>query len=73
LLAIFISVWQVYIVEKYISEIEWVLLEIIPPPEITRSPFIAESFFHGLHSSYIPVAGKAHFSKEKFQLGIRLK
>jgi hypothetical protein len=47
------SSWMDYQKEKYIAGMKWVLLEVIPPPEILySSPKAAENFFAGLHSSY---------------------
>jgi hypothetical protein len=45
--------WMDYQKEKYIAGMKWVVLEILPPPEILySSPKAAESFFAGLHASY---------------------
>ena len=47
------DVWFDYQLEKYLVEMKWVLLEIIPPLEIRySSPRAAEYFFSGLHASY---------------------
>ena len=41
--------------------LKWVLLEIKPPPDVQKSPKIAESIFATLHSSYLPVKWKTRF------------
>ena len=47
------SSWMDYQKEKYIAGMKWILLEVIPPPEILySSPKAAENLFAGLHSSY---------------------
>lgn len=43
---------------KFIAGLEWVILEIIPPPEILySSPKAAEEIFAGLHASYAGFPG----------------
>ncbi|MEK7525779.1 MAG: hypothetical protein AAB561_02075 [Patescibacteria group bacterium] len=44
--------WKDYRQDTYISSMEWVLLEITPPPEVQRSPKIAENMFAGFHGIY---------------------
>lgn len=47
------AVWMDYQKEKYLTSMKWVVMEVIPPPEILySSPKAAESFFSGLHASY---------------------
>ncbi len=47
------KMWLDYQKEKYLMGMKWILLEIIPPPEILySSPKAAESFFSWLHASY---------------------
>ncbi|MEK7638508.1 MAG: hypothetical protein AAB375_03745 [Patescibacteria group bacterium] len=47
------SAWMDYQKEKYLAGMKWILLEVIPPPEILySSPKAAENFFASLHSSY---------------------
>lgn len=41
-----------YLKDSYIAQMEWVLLEITPPPEVQRSPKIAENMFAGFHGIY---------------------
>ena len=44
--------WKEYRQDSYINKMEWVLLEITPPPEVQRSPKIAENMFAGFHGIY---------------------
>jgi hypothetical protein len=45
--------WFDYQRTKFLAGLKWVMLEVIPPPEILySSPKAAESFFAGLHASY---------------------
>ncbi len=57
------QMWQEYSLDKFLKSIKWVVLEIIPPPQVERSPKIAESLFAGVHGTYKPVASKSHFVK----------
>ncbi len=44
--------WLTYIKQKYLLSIKWVLLEVKPPPDVEKSPKIAENIFSGLHGVY---------------------
>ncbi len=45
--------WMDYQRSVYLAGMKWVLLEVVPPPEVLySSPKAAESFFAGLHASY---------------------
>ncbi len=55
--------WMNYITHKYRLSLKWVLLEIKPPPDVQKSPKIAENIFSGLHASYLPVNNKKRFFK----------
>ncbi len=44
--------WMSLQASKYLAGMKWTLLEIIPPPDVVRSPNIAELFFSSLHASY---------------------
>lgn len=47
------NAWMEYQQEKYIAGQKWVMVEVIPPPEILySSPKAAESFFASLHATY---------------------
>ncbi|MEX2053252.1 MAG: hypothetical protein WD898_03445 [Candidatus Paceibacterota bacterium] len=60
--------WLIYIRDKYFLSIKWVLLEIKPPPDVQKSPKIAENIFAGLHSAYItPIDWKKRFFKGEVQ------
>jgi hypothetical protein len=52
---------------RYISEMQWVVLEVIPPPEIPySSPKAADNMFAGLHASYTGGTGwRPQFFKGK--------
>lgn len=54
--AVAYQTWFDYQRTKFLAGLKWVLLEVIPPPEILySSPRAAESIFSGLHATY---AGK---------------
>ena len=44
------KVWLNYIVDKFVKEIKWSLLEIKFPQETVKSPKAMEQFFSGLHA-----------------------
>jgi hypothetical protein len=58
-----ITGYLVYVTQKYLLSLKWVLLEIKPPPDVQKSPKIAENIFAGLHASYLPVKWKKRFFK----------
>lgn len=63
-----LDAWQRYVINKFISGIKWTLLEIKPPPDVEKSPKIAENIFAGLHGIYIkPTKPKLHFFYGKVQ------
>lgn len=43
--------WLYYIRIKFVSKIDWVLLELIVPQEVIKTPLAMEQIFAGLHSS----------------------
>lgn len=53
--------WMNYVTHKYLLSLKWVLLEIKPPPDVQKSPKIAENIFSGLHASYLPLKFKRRF------------
>lgn len=55
--------WVHYVTQKYLLSLNWVLLEIKPPPDVEKSPRIAESIFAGIHGTYLPVKWKRRFFK----------
>ncbi len=55
--------WVNYITHKYLTSLNWVMLEIKPPPDVQKSPKIAENIFSGLHGTYLPVKWKKRFFK----------
>lgn len=60
--------WQRYVINKFIRTIKWTLLEIKPPPDVEKSPKIAENIFAGLHGIYIkPTKPKLRFFYGKIQ------
>lgn len=60
--------WLFYIRKKYILSLKWVLLEIKPPPDVQKSPKIAENIFAGLHGAYFrPMDWKDKFFKGAVQ------
>lgn len=48
-----LEAWYTYKKEQYLLSLKWVLLEIKPPPDVQKSPKIAENIFSGLHAAYI--------------------
>ncbi len=56
---------QFYVNQKYLTSLKWVLLEIIAPPEVEKSPKVAEYIFAALHGIYLPVNWKARFFQGK--------
>ena len=56
---------QNYLDLKYFNSLKWVLLEIKPPPEVTKSPKVAEYIFANLHGTYLPTNWKDRFFKGK--------
>ncbi len=60
--------WLIYLRHKNLLSMKWVLLEVKPPPDVQKSPKIAENIFSGLHAAYIkPVTWKEAFFKGKVQ------
>lgn len=60
--------WLFYIRKKYILSLKWVLLEVKPPPDVQKSPKIAENIFSGLHAVYTgPIGWKDRFFKGEVQ------
>ena len=60
--------WLFYIRQKHLLSLKWTLLEIKPPPDVQKSPKIAENIFAGIHSVYIkPLTWRDTFFKGKVQ------
>ncbi|MEA1925641.1 MAG: hypothetical protein U9M90_00140 [Patescibacteria group bacterium] len=51
---IFMMVWDEYMLFKWVQGIKTVLLEIIPPADVEKSPKIMEQVFSGLHTWSTP-------------------
>jgi hypothetical protein len=69
-----IETWLMYKREEYLRSLQWVLLEIKSPPEITKSPKMAENIFSALHASYITsTTWKRKFFKGAVQNWISLE
>ncbi len=43
------GLWLKYIRQKFIQKMDWILLEVIPPRDIQKTPRAIEQFFAGLH------------------------
>lgn len=56
---------QFYLDQKYLASLKWVLLEVIAPPDVEKSPKVAEFIFSALHAVYLPVNQKTRFFKGK--------
>ncbi len=50
LIFICIEAYKHYTRIRYLNGLKWTLLEITPPPDVVKSPKIAENFFAGLHA-----------------------
>jgi len=60
--------WLSYKKQQYLLSLKWVLLEIKPPPDVQKSPKIAENIFSGLHAAYITsVSWKQRFFEGNVQ------
>ena len=60
------EIWKSYTLTRYLVSLKWVVLEIKPPPDVQKSPKIAENFFSGLHGVYAkPLSGKKQFFEGK--------
>jgi hypothetical protein len=44
------GLWDAYVKTRYSMGLKWVLLELKPPPDVLRSPKIAENIFSALHA-----------------------
>lgn len=58
---------QFYVDQKYLASLKWVLLEIIAPPTVEKSPKVAEYIFSSLHAVYSSVDWKSRFFFGKVQ------
>jgi len=58
------TLWMDYQRKKFINGLTWVMLEVIPPPDVPKSPKLAESIFAGLHGTY---GGNLAWKKMFFQ------
>lgn len=58
-----ISGWRAYVTGRYLSSLNWVLLELKAPPDVQKSPKVAEYIFANLHGIYSPVSAKKRFFK----------
>lgn len=56
---------QTYFNQKYLQSLKWVLLEVKPPPDVAKSPKVAEYIFANLHAIYLPVTWKKRFFEGK--------
>ncbi len=45
--------YRAYTRTGYMQSLKWVLLEVTPPPDVPKSPKIAENLFSALHAIYI--------------------
>jgi len=62
------EIWKNYVQTKYLLGLKWVVLEIKPPPDVEKSPKIAENFFSGLHGVYSkPIKTKKMLFEGKLQ------
>lgn len=74
LLAITHEVWLSFVKQDYIANLKWVLLEIKPPPDVQKSPKIAENIYAAIHSMYIaPLSWKKRFFQGAVQPWLSLE
>jgi len=48
------SLWLSHSRQRFINDMDWILLEVIPPREIQKTPRAMEQFFAGLHGGHGP-------------------
>jgi len=56
---------QFYVNQKYLNSLKWILLEVLPPPDVEKSPKVAEYIFSVLHGVYLPTNWKGRFFNGK--------
>jgi len=61
------DVWVQYCRNRFIHQMEWILLEIVPPREVKRTPEVMEQFFAGLHGAHSPLNWGEWFWKGETQ------
>jgi hypothetical protein len=60
--------WFYYVDRRYLLSLKWTLIEIKPPPDVQKSPKIAENLFAGIHGAYATsVTWKERFFQGKVQ------
>lgn len=60
--------WLLFVRQRYLLSIKWVLLEVKPPPDVQKSPKIAENIFSGIHGVYSkPMNWRKTFLKGEVQ------
>ncbi|MEJ0002262.1 MAG: hypothetical protein WDN09_03805 [bacterium] len=67
------KVWLHYVQTEFISGIEWVLIEIIPPREVLRSPRAMELFFTNALYQYSPKGAPEMWWRGEVQLWFSLE
>lgn len=54
----FFKLWMIYIQVTYWKNLDWVLLEVVPPAQVNQSPRAAENFFAGIWTAFGTVGTK---------------
>lgn len=62
----FKALWMDHVSRKYWGSVEKILLEIIPPQNIEKSPKLMESFFNGLHGVDTTIPNNEKYIKGRF-------
>lgn len=66
---IFLRVKPLWLISKnieYAKTLEWILLEIILPPEVEKTPKAMENVLAGIHGAWSPTKGRAKWLQGKF-------
>ena len=63
---IFFPLWMDFVNDAWAGSLKWVLLEVVPPKDIERSPKIMESFFSGIAGVVVDIEPFGMYLKGAF-------
>lgn len=63
---IYFPLWMDYVNDAWAGSLKWVMLEVIPPKDIERSPKIMESFFSGIAGVVVDIEPFGKYLKGNF-------